>query len=220
MPAIGIIGNQGVMKCRFTSGRFNLSEMAATFTNVNSMRMRMSATLATLLSGSRTEKRMIIVPLTRSAVEGVWFFRWSLPNLYGRLPSRPIAKETLDAEKTIEFTAAIEPMIIPIDIRAPPMNGTAFEDARISAFAPAFAVSCEPSTARVTTAMTTKRRQLMLMQRNIAFGTVLSGSFASSPVWATTSYPSNIMKVKAIEVATLSNPPDVKNGVNASPATP
>jgi len=71
--------------------------------------------------GRKMHMAMMMTPDTIRAVVGVWFFGWSFPNLAGRFPSLPMANETLDTEKTIELTAAIEPMMMPNAISPPPI---------------------------------------------------------------------------------------------------
>jgi hypothetical protein len=83
-----------------TSGLLRLSVIAEMLTSVNNRRMRMSATEATWFKGRSTTMPIIMAPLNNNEATGVCFLGCNLPKVAGRLPSLPMAKETLEAENT------------------------------------------------------------------------------------------------------------------------
>jgi len=124
-PTMGMAGKNGVVKERLASGLFLRNDMADRFTSTKRRSISTSATAATLPMSKLTAMVMMIKPLMRMAITGVCFSGCSLPKTVGRFPSRPMANETREVEKTMELTAATEPIIIPTDIRAPPTKGMA-----------------------------------------------------------------------------------------------
>src|SRR3972149_1392702 len=100
IPRTGKRGKRGAVNPRRTSGCLYRQRMREAFTRMNAKRNESPAVVATTFRfGNRTRKSMT-TPLRRIAVLGARYFMCTRPRYFGSTPSRPIANERRDAEKT------------------------------------------------------------------------------------------------------------------------
>ena len=98
MASIGTYGNQGTVKPLSAFGSVLLRFINAIFTIKNNKRNMMTAALATSficrVIAMIITKRLVI----KVATNGVLLVRCIFANIFGKEPSLPIAKETLEEE--------------------------------------------------------------------------------------------------------------------------
>src|SRR3990170_8793154 len=125
VPAIARAGTMSLFgdgKRARTFASFLRRRRKEAFTMTKRSRNIIPAEAAITLRG-RKDIATMAAPLARIATYGVLLRRWIAPKARGRVPSRPIAKATREAEKIVALSAETAPAMRAPTRMSPPAKG-------------------------------------------------------------------------------------------------